>query len=119
QESASASIAADTSGGLHTAYTGYDGETGDIVYYAHCAAACETAGNWHTLELPFSDPQLVQIALTPEGRPRLLISSATNQSGASTLFTYGACDADCERAASWTLVPIANKADGTFGNLFL
>jgi hypothetical protein len=119
QESASAAVAADTSGGLHAAHTGYDGETGDFVYYASCASACENAGNWQSLELPFTDPQLIQIAVTADGRPRLLIASSTYQSGASTLLSYGECNAGCSEAANWTIVPVANKADGIFGNLNL
>lgn len=118
QESASAAIAADSSGGLHAAHTGYDGPTGDFVYYSHCAAACDNAGNWTSLEIPFPDPELVQIAATPDGKPRLLITSNIYVSGASTLFSYGACDADCTTAANWTITPIANRAEGTMGGLF-
>lgn len=119
QESASGVIAADASGGLHAAHTGYDGEKGDFIYYASCARACENAGNWQSLELPFADPQLIQIAVTADGRPRLLITSSTFVSGASTLFSYGECNADCGMAGSWTIVPVANKADGMFGNINL
>src|SRR5690606_21814252 len=71
QESASAGIAADASGDLHATHTGYDGDTGDTLYYSSCAAACETAGNWRTVSFPFTDPQIVQIAVTADGRPRL------------------------------------------------
>src|SRR6187551_2598908 len=101
QESASAALAADSSGGLHAAHTGYDGETGDFIYYRHCAAACETAANWHAVSLPFKDPELIQIATTPDGRPRLLIQSSMFVAGASLLFSYGECNADCTTAANW------------------
>ncbi|RYE09533.1 MAG: hypothetical protein EOP22_08700 [Hyphomicrobiales bacterium] len=119
QESASAAIAADSAGGLHAAHTGYDGETGDFVYYSACTASCENAGNWRSVTLPLADPQILQVAVTPDGRPRLMIGSSTYVSGASTLFTYAECDTACTEAANWTLVPVANKADGTFGNIFL
>ena len=119
QESASGVIAADASGALYAAHTGYDGETGDFIYYASCARACENAANWRSLKLPFPDPQLIQIAVTADGRPRLLITSATYVSGASTLFSYGECNTDCGEAANWTIVPVANKADGIFGNIYI
>lgn len=119
QESASAAIATDASGALHAAHTGYDGETGDFLYYATCATACDAAGNWRTVTLPFTDPQIVEIAVTPDGRPRLLITSSIYVSGASTLLSYAECNSACTDAASWTIAPVANKADGTFGNLFL
>lgn len=119
QESASSAVAADSSGGLHAAYSGYNGKTGDFIYYTSCARACENPGNWQSLELPIADPQLIQIAVTPDGRPRLLIMSSTYVAGASTLFSYGECNADCGKASSWTLVPVASKADGTFGNIYL
>jgi hypothetical protein len=119
QESASAGIATDASGALHAAHTGYDGATGDFIYYSTCATACEVATNWSAVELPFTDPQMIQVAVTPEGRPRLLIQSATYESGASSLFSYAECDAGCTSAAAWTIVPVASKADGTFGNIFL
>lgn len=118
QESASAAIASDASGGLHAAHTGYDGETGDFVYYRHCASACEDAGNWQAVTLPFTDPELIQVAATPDGKPRLLIQSSMFEDGASILFSYGACDADCTVAANWTIVPIATRAEGTLGGLF-
>ncbi|MGV3490800.1 MAG: hypothetical protein ACO1OG_05690 [Devosia sp.] len=118
QESASAAIATDASGALHTAYTGYDGDTADLITYATCAKTCDAAANWQSVTLPVTDPKLVQIAATPDGRPRLMISSSTYVSGASTLFSYAECNAACTDPASWTIVPIANKADGTFGSLF-
>jgi hypothetical protein len=118
QESASAALAADASGGLHAAHTGYDGETGDFIYYLHCAASCENAANWDSVGLPFTDPELIQIATTPDGKPRLLIQSSMFVSGAAILFSYAECDADCTTPTNWTIVPIANKAQETLGGLF-
>lgn len=118
QESASAALAADNSGALHAAHTGYDGETGDFIYYRHCATACGNAANWGAVELPFTDPELIQIAVTPDGHPRLLIQSAMFASGASTLFSYAECDTDCLVPANWRIAPIANRAESTLGGLF-
>ena len=118
QESASGVIAADASGALHAAYSGYDGVASSVVTYRYCASACETEGNWQSLPLPFTEPELVQIAVTPDGRPRLMIQSAMFVAGASVLFSYAECNAACTDAASWTIVPIANKAEETLGGLF-
>ena len=118
QESASGVIAADASGALHAAYSGYDGVASSVVTYRYCASACETEGNWQSLPLPFSEPELVQIAVTPDGRPRLMIQSSMFVAGASVLFSYAECNTACTDAASWTIVPIANKAEETLGGLF-
>ena len=118
QESASGVIAADASGALHAAFSGYDGIASNFVTYRACASGCEAEADWQSVALPFADPELVQIAVTPDGRPRLLIQSSAFVSGASTLFSYAECDAACTEAANWTIVPVANKAEGIFGGLF-
>lgn len=118
QESASGVIASDASGGLHAAYSGYDGVANNFVTYRYCAAECETEGNWQSVSLPFTEPELVQIAVTPDGRPRLMIHSSMYQAGASVLFSYAECNTACTIAANWTIVPVANKAEETLGGLF-
>ena len=111
QESASGVIASDASGGLHAAYSGYDGVASNFVTYRFCAAACESESNWQSVPLPFTEPELVQIAVSPDGRPRLLIQSSMFVAGASVLFSYAECNAACTDADSWTIVPVANKAE--------
>lgn len=119
QESASAAIAADPRGGLHTAFTGYDKPTGDSIYYRYCAGDCTTEGNWKGVELTVTRPINVQIATTPAGRPRLMITSfGDGTNGAARLYTYAACDADCLEAKNWTLTPIGNSGERTFTGLF-
>jgi len=119
QESASAAIAADRTGGLHAAFTGYDKPTGNVVYYRHCASACETDSNWQQVSLDVTQPINVQVGVTPDGRPRLLITSfGPNTAGAGRMYTYGECNADCADTANWTLVPVANSAERTFSGLF-
>ena len=119
QESASANIAADASGGLHAAFTGYDKPTGDAVYYRYCASACAAEGNWQSVALTVPRPINVQIGATPDGHPRLLVTSfGTGIAGASRMYTYAACDADCLRPESWALVPVGNSAERTFSGLF-
>jgi hypothetical protein len=118
QESASGVIASDASGALHAAYAGYDGVASNFVTYRTCENSCENAANWQSVSLPFSEPELIQIAVAPDGRPRLLIQNSVYQSGASVLFSYGECNDNCTDPASWTIVPIANKAEETLGGLF-
>ena len=118
QESASGVIAADASGALHAAYSGYDGVASNFVTYRYCASTCDSESSWQSLSLPFTEPELVQIAITPDGRPRLLIASSTFVSGASVLFSYAECNAACTDAKNWAIVPVANKAEGIMGGFF-
>jgi len=119
QESASATIAADKAGGLHAAFTGYDKPTGNVVYYRHCASACETDTNWRQVSLDIPQPINVQIGVTPDGKPRLLITSfGPNTAGAGRMYTYAECNESCTDRANWALAPVANSAERTFSGLF-
>jgi hypothetical protein len=118
QESASGVIATDASGTLHAAHSGYDGVASNFVTYRTCRSRCEDAASWQSVSLPFADPELVQIAVTPNGRPRLMIQSSMFVSGASVLYSYAECNAACSDAASWTIVPVFNRAESTLGGLF-
>jgi len=118
QESASASIAADGNGVLHAAHTGYDSPNKGRVYYRSCADNCAGPAGWKTLELAFEDPINVQVAVTPEGAPRLLVLSYTNAPGATRGYDYAACDADCMDEDNWTITRVAVAAERTLGGLF-
>jgi hypothetical protein len=118
QESASGVITSDMSGALHAAWSGYDGVASNFVTYSFCARACESPSSWQSVPLPFTEPELIQIAATPDGRPRLMIQSSMFEAGASVLYSYAECNAGCTIAANWTIVPVANKAEDTLGGLF-
>lgn len=118
QESASAAIAADATGTLHAAHTGYDAPNKGRVYYRACAADCLTAKAWRGLELPFEDPISVQVAVTPEGAPRLLVQNYTTGNGAGRGYDYAFCDADCFERDNWTITRVASAAERTFSGLF-
>jgi hypothetical protein len=118
QESASASIAADANGMLHAAHTGYDSPNRGRVYYRSCADDCATPASWQMLELAFEDPINVQVAVTPEGGPRLLVLNYTNSQGASRGYDYAACDADCMDEDNWTITRVTVAAERTLGGLF-
>ena len=119
QQSASANIAADANGGLHAAFTGYDRPTGDLVYYRYCAASCEAEGNWRQVSLDVGRPINVQLGVTPDGRPRLLITGfGSGTAGAGRMYYYGECNEDCTDRTHWSLVPVANSAERTLSGLF-
>src|SRR3569623_1323442 len=119
QESASANLAADSNGGLHAAFTGYDKPTANVVYYRYCASTCEAESNWQQVSLDVTQPINVQIGLTPEGQPRLLITGfGPNSAGAGRMYTYGECNARCTAAAHWTHNPKDNNTNNTFSGLF-
>jgi hypothetical protein len=118
QESASAAIAADAKGVLHAAHTGYDAPNKSRVYYRSCAADCLKAEAWRVLELPFEDPISVQVAVTPEGAPRLLVQNYTTGNGASRGYDYAFCDAECFDRENWTITRVASAAERTFSGLF-
>jgi len=118
QESASGTIAADPQGRLHAAHTGYDAPNKGRVYYRTCASQCDRPDAWQMLELAFEDPINVQVAVTPEGGPRLLVLNYTTGAGIARGYDYAACDSDCLDEDNWTITRVATLADRTFAGLF-
>ncbi|HEY0853523.1 MAG TPA: hypothetical protein VGD86_01730 [Devosia sp.] len=118
QESASGAIAADPSGRLHAAHTGYDAPNRGRVYYRTCENDCAKAAAWQVLELAFEDPINVQVAVTQEGGPRLLVLNHTTGNGIARGYDYAACDSDCLDEDNWTITRVATLADRTFAGLF-
>ena len=115
QESASIALARDKQNRLHMAHTGYDGKTRDFIYYGVCDAAdCGTAkGNWQVAAIPFVGAIKTQIAVTPEGKPRLYVigNSPANQANYNRTYSYGECDDDCTDPGNWRFAAIANSGD--------
>jgi hypothetical protein len=99
QESSSIAIVRGKDDRQHMAFTGYDGKTKDFIYYGVCDAAdCGTSrDNWQVAQIPFAGASKIQIALTPDGKPRLHVVSHArpNQSGYNRSYSYGECDDDC------------------------
>lgn len=118
QESASAAIVADQNGVLHAAHTGYDAPNKGRVYYRSCADDCRNEANWQTLELAFEDPINVQVAVTPEGAPRLLVLNYATGQGVARGYDYAFCDVDCMDEDNWMITRVASLADRTFAGLF-
>ena len=111
---ASSDVAVDAQGGLHAAYVHYEPEAeGAEVVYASCPgpmAACGTFVTWASVEL-MPSARDVQVALTSDGRPRLLIVSASTQQAEGQDYSYAECDAGCEDAAHWTVTRVATNWD--------
>ncbi|HEY9009780.1 MAG TPA: hypothetical protein VIN06_02055 [Devosia sp.] len=118
QESASAGIVADGNGVLHAAHTGYDTPNRGRVYYRTCAEDCLERDSWQTLELDFADPINVQIAVTPEGAPRLLVLNHANGGGLSKAYDYAFCDADCLDEDNWMITRVATVGERPISGLF-
>src|SRR5438477_543830 len=70
------------------------------VLYGRCAGQCDRDASWMVVALPLesSTSAVPTIALTQEGRPRILLGSSL---GPAPGFHYLECDAACEQAASW------------------
>jgi hypothetical protein len=113
----SASLKIDAQGGMHLAFADFipTAEHPRAVYM-YCpgkGAACADPGKWQSVAL--SDLVYeVQLALTPDGKPRMLIRTATthNTSNSGNDFYYAACDSACTTAAGWTVSYILSN-DGT------
>ncbi|MBL0372246.1 hypothetical protein JJB09_09405 [Rhizobium sp. KVB221] len=114
-ESSSISLAKDRDGTSHMAFTGYDGKTKDQVFYGVCKAAdCGTSGdNWQKALIELPGAMKVQLAVTPEGKPRIYVVSRTAPGRAfyNRTYSYGECDEDCADAGNWKFTEIAASGD--------
>jgi hypothetical protein len=80
-------------------------------YYAYCAAGldCRQPGSWGAVALG-EHLQMVQLELTPEGHPRLLLQTAVYPPagrGQVSLW-YAECDSLCTDVANWALIDIVD-----------
>ncbi|MCC6454114.1 MAG: hypothetical protein IT328_04175 [Caldilineaceae bacterium] len=105
----SASIATDAQGGNHLAYVYYHGLAENVPntgVYQFCARDCDTAAQWTAVRLG-TEVNEIQLALTPQGRPRILYRTRAANNGWH--FYYGSCDDQCTDAAHWTLTHVASN----------
>ncbi len=122
QESASIAVALAEDGASHAALTGYDGATKDLVYYATCAGGdcAANADAWRKATISMPGAQKVQLKLTKDGRPRLLITSRTGaeEPNVNRRYIYGECEADCTEATNWRFVTVAKSGDHLLSEIF-
>ncbi|MEZ4558516.1 MAG: hypothetical protein R2854_19155 [Caldilineaceae bacterium] len=117
-KTSNAAIQVDNRGALHVAYYYYEPQYGPDpdgasnptgAVYLTCAARCDDGANWAGVSLGERVNE-VQLALTADGRPRLLY-----RTWESTVFTdgrdyvYAACDVACTEPANWTETVVASS----------
>jgi hypothetical protein len=116
QSTASADAAIDGAGGLHMGYVRWEPEVeGAEAVYATCAAgpeACATFEAWSTVDL-IPAARRVQVDVTADGRPRMLIVSTSPSQNGALDYSYAECDAGCTDRAHWTVTPIAMSWDNS------
>ncbi len=97
-------IVVDAQGGRHSAYYYYepaieDRPTGAV--YRHCASRCDDPASWKGVQLG-SLVRSVQLKLTPEGHPRLLISADSTVYTGGQDYYYASCDSGCTEPGGWS-----------------
>jgi hypothetical protein len=111
QRFTSVTVKVDQAGNTHAAYV-VAAPPAEIppATYAFCAAGqdCASRANWTTMEVPFDFPQSVaevQLQLTAQGQPRLMLRAAIgwNNGSGTKHYYYGECDAGCTTPANWTV----------------
>lgn len=99
----SASIVVDAQGGLHLAYADYvPTAEHPAAVYLYCApgAQCSDGANWHGVALADRVNE-VQLALTHNGQPRLLIRAQSQTAGFERDYFYAECNQNCTDPAQW------------------
>lgn len=93
------SVEVDESGAIHAVYPAY---AGGGAYYATCAADCTGEKDVKVVRFP-TDGTVgnAMIALTSDGKPRVLLASYMR-------VQYATCDANCGEEASWTTSEVLN-----------
>jgi hypothetical protein len=119
----SADLALDSAGGMHAAYVHFvpTAENPRAVY-TFCTAGpsgCGSATAWQSVALGGSQDEAsplhvreVQLELTAQGQPRLLIVSDEPERGGQQ-YSYAACDQNCANVAAWTSAPIVTSYNTT------
>jgi hypothetical protein len=92
----------DAQGGIHTVYPAY---AGGGAYYSYCAQDCNSTDAFEVVQFP-SDETVVNamVALTSDGKPRVLLSMFTKA-------VFAACDNDCTDQDNWSSGEILNYRD--------
>jgi hypothetical protein len=107
------SLKVDAQGGMHMAY--YDSvplADKPAATYAYCpppAAQCGDGSKWSYLSMGDAVDQ-AQLALTPEGHPRMLVGLHNTAAFEEWLF-YGECNSNCAVSGdNWTFVQVATQS---------
>lgn len=110
----SAGLAIDAKGGMHMVFAVFtELANHPPAVYAYCpgpAAACADPNKWQAVGLSDLVDE-VQIKLTSDGKPRLLIRKM-REGYLQDEYVYAECDAGCTEQAQWRLTSVA-YAGGT------
>lgn len=100
------SIAVDSTGGVHIAFSAYKATSPAPVYYAYCPSSCTSASRFTVAS--FGDVGdsggHVSLALDGGGHPRVMYFNTTVLGIGS--FVYAECNASCTNGANWTQVTL-------------
>lgn len=112
---ASADLALDANGGMHAAYAHFipNAEHPRAVY-TFCTAdpsGCADAAAWQSVALG-DRVREVQLELTAQGQPRLLIVSDEEGRDGQEYY-YAACDQNCGNFASWSSTLVVTSYNAT------
>ena len=102
-------IATDAAGGIHLAYTFYEAVAPNAPtsgVYLYCAQACSNGESWSGVSMGELVKD-IQLALTPQGRPRILYRTDTADNGSA--FFYAVCEQDCTNPGQWTITQVASN----------
>jgi hypothetical protein len=91
---AAPSVEVDAKGGIHTVYPAY---AGGNAYYAYCGSNCSAQSDVKVVMFETQGTVAnAMLALTADGRPRVLLSTFQK-------VYFASCDSNCSAQASWTL----------------
>lgn len=100
-----ANIQVDANGGMHLAYAYYEPDTGVPpigAVYLYCAAQCDQDNNWSNIWFE-DDVNEVQLALTTDGLPRLLMRTTSTVQNGGRDYHYAECNTNCTAPENWTV----------------
>lgn len=90
-------VVVDEAGGIHVAYAAY---VGGRAFYARCKASCSGSDAMDVVTFEVGDSiSNVALAVTPDGRPRLVLAEFDK-------VYFAACDTGCGERAHWQVTPI-------------
>jgi len=118
EQSTSVSLAHHEATGLQAAFVGYGEGNGNQLYYAVCeSGGCEKNEDWRSVSLELPQAVKAQLALTPEGKPRILGAGWNPEQANGTNYYFVQCEEDCLDAGNWQIGRIASTADGLMSNI--
>jgi hypothetical protein len=110
------SVAVDSNGGNHVAYTIYTGTDGQGLQpatYAYCANQCADANSWTYTHLG-DHVQDARLALDPSGHPRMMLfGPIPDPLWPRMQYQYASCDTACTNQTNWTITTIVTPIEAT------